>query len=208
MPVRTLLCRRPVELQEAARFGVVRTLSALGRCDEAKAYAVGSPQADELLGWCLRGEEAVELRQKRLDRKLEALVNELEFGKCDLVPLQAAEQIVKLLISDGNYLYYHDVLMHNAVWQAQCLTRAGDAAGAVGALQKARSHAEAYDALCIKGKGLSYAYTCPAFDRMRFRPDDLMTSGTTTLSEDLQEYLSNAVFDPLRMRDDFCALLR
>lgn len=122
--------------------------------------------------------------------------------------LQAAEQIVKLLISDGNYLYYHDVLMHNAVWQAQCLTRAGDAAGAVGALQKARSHAEAYDALCIKGKGLSYAYTCPAFDRMRFRPDDLMTSGTTTLSEDLQEYLSNAVFDPLRMRDDFCALLR
>ena len=38
--------------------------------------------------------------------------------------------------------------------------------------------------------------------------DDLMTSGTTTLSEDLQEYLSNAVFDPLRMRDDFCALLR
>lgn len=32
--------------------------------------------------------------------------------------------------------------------------------------------------------------------------------GTTTLSEDLQEYLSNAVFDPLRMRDDFCALLR
>lgn len=133
---------------------------------------------------------------------------ELEFGKCDLVLLQAAEQIVKLLISDGNYLYYHDVLMHNAVWQAQCLTRAGDAAGAVGALQKARSHAEAYDALCIKGKGLSYAYTCPAFDRMRFRPDDLMTSGTTTLSEDLQEYLSNAVFDPLRMRDDFCALLR
>ena len=197
-----------VVLQEAARFGVVRTLSALGRCDEAKAYAVGSPQADELLGWCLRGEEAVELRQKRLDRKLEALVNELEFGKCDLVLLQAAEQIVKLLISDGNYLYYHDVLMHNAVWQAQCLTRAGDAAGAVGALQKARSHSEAYDALCIKGKGLSYAYTCPAFDRMRFRPDDLMTSGTTTLSEDLQEYLSNAVFDPLRMRDDFCALLR
>lgn len=197
-----------VVLQEAARFGVVRTLSALGRCDEAKAYAVGSHRLTNFSASACAARRPSNSGRSGSTRKLEALVNELEFGKCDLVLLQAAEQIVKLLISDGNYLYYHDVLMHNAVWQAQCLTRAGDAAGAVGALQKARSHAEAYDALCIKGKGLSYAYTCPAFDRMRFRPDDLMTSGTTTLSEDLQEYLSNAVFDPLRMRDDFCALLR
>lgn len=64
-----------VVLQEAARFGVVRTLSALGRCDEAKAYAVGSPQADELLAGACAARRPSNSRQKRLDRKLEALVN-------------------------------------------------------------------------------------------------------------------------------------
>jgi hypothetical protein len=179
----------------------------IGRRDEAAVYARQHPKSDELLMWCLVGEEREQIRQKLIYGCMDRLVGWLEWGKHDLPSIRAAESIIKTIIADGNYLYHNDTLMHNQIWQAMCLTRDKRYDEAISALRESYRYAAAYMEVLEQAKKEAVPYTCPVLNRLHFDGKDMSVSGTTTLAEGFKEYLTWKHFDALRERDDFKALL-
>jgi len=194
------------DLKNAAIYGIVLDLPEIGRREEAVQYAKQHPDSDELLKWCLSGEEWEKHRQEMISRKLQALVFELECGKRDLPAIKAAEAIIKTVIDDENYLWFHETLMHNFIWQAECLTRDGQYDEALRVLRKSHDHAVQYEEKLALGKAAPLPYTCAIFNRLSFDANSIVRSGMTTLTEDFREYLSQKSFDALRDRADFKAL--
>ena len=195
------------EMRNDAIYGIVMTLPDVGRREEAVTYAKMHPKADELLMWCLTGEEKEKCRQRLIHGCMGRLVQWLEFGKHDLASIKAAETILKTVISDGNYLYHNDTLMHNFVWQAMCLTRAKRFDEAVEALKASHQYAVAYTESLRQAREQPIAYTCPILNKLYFDGNDMSISGMTSLDEDFKTYLAGKEFDVLREREDFKVLL-
>ena len=97
-----------IDLRDNAIYGIVLNLPNVGRREDAVAYAKQHPDADELLLWCLVGEEREVCRQNLISGYMDRLVGLLEWGKHDLSSIKAAETIIKTIIDDGNYLYHND----------------------------------------------------------------------------------------------------
>lgn len=96
--------------------------------------------------------------------------------------------------------------MHNYIWQAQCLTRDGRFDEAVERLKKSYSHACELDNAMGSENRDELKYTCSILKDLPFIDGEFSKSGTATLTEDFQEYLSWKHFDPLRNREDFIRL--
>ena len=131
------------------------------------------------------------------------LVGWLEWGKHDLPSIRAAEAVIKTIIGDGNYLYHHDDLMHNYIWQAMCLVREKRFDEAIEALKISYEHAVLFVQVLDQAKKTPLSYTCPVLNRLQFDGNDMTWSGTTTLTEDFFEYLTWKQFDALHDREDF-----
>ena len=196
-----------LDLKNAGLVGIVYALSSLDKREEALLYARQHPNADNLMKCCLRGEAWERHRQQMIFNLLNNLVAELESGKHDLNAIQAAETIIKTVIDDENYLWFHDVLMHNYIWQAQCLVKQNRHEEAVAALGKSYEQAALYEKAAALSKEKPIPYTSAVFNRLSFDVNDLMISGTTTLVEDFKTYLSWKEFDAIRDREDFRELL-
>jgi len=195
------------DLKNAGLVGIVYALSSLDKREEALIYARQHPNSDNLMKCCLRGEAWEHHRQEMIFKHLNNLVAELECGKHDLNAIQAAEKIIKTVIDDENYLWFHDDLMHNYIWQAQCLTRQKRYEEAVACLEKSYEQAVLYEKVAASSKEKPIPYTSPVLNRLSFDVNDLMISGTTTLIEDFKTFLSQKDFDSLRDREDFRELL-
>ncbi len=195
------------DTRNSAIYGIVMNLPNVGRRDEAVSYARQHPDANELLKWCLTGEEWEKNRQQLIHNKLLVLVGELEWGKHSLESIRAAERIIKLVVEDGNYLWFHETLMHNLIWQALCLVRASRYDEAVDALKQSYEHAAIFTELNERGKTAPIPYTCPILNHLSYDSNTIVRSGTSTLTEDFREYLTWQEFDALCDRDDFKALL-
>ena len=191
-----------------ALYGIVMTLPEVGRREEAVQYAKMHPKSDKLLKWCLSGEEKERHLQKLIIQEMNDIVSDLEFGRFNLSSIQKAEQIIETLIDDGNYLWFHEALMHNYVWQAQCYARSGQNDAVIECLRKSYNHAVAFENVYAKAKSTPLPYTCKVFDKLVFDANEIDWSGTSTLTEDFQEYLSWKDFDNLRERNDFMALTK
>ena len=137
---------------------------------------------------------------------MKKLIGYLEFGKHDLPSIKAAETIVKTVISDGNYLFHNDTLMHNQIWQAMCLAHEGQFDEAITALKKSHQYAVLYEGVLTQAKKKALPYTCPILNKLKFDGNDMSVSGMTTLTEDFKDYLTEKAFDVLREREDFKAL--
>ena len=194
------------DVKNDAIYGIVMTLPDIGRREDAIPYAKQHPKSDELLMWCLVGDEKEKCRQKLIDRYMTKLVRWLEWGKYDLPSIKAAESIVKTIISDGNYLYHNDILMHNKIWQAVCLTREKKFDEAIFALRESYEYAITYVGVVESAKKKAILYTSPVLNKLEFDGNDMSVSGTTTLVEDFKEYLTWKEFDDLRDREDFQSL--
>ena len=195
------------DLRNSAIHGIVLDLPSIGRRDEALRYAKQHPDCDELLKCCLTGEDWERHRQEMIFRKLDDLVDELESGKHDLAAIRAAEKIIKTVIDDENYLWFHDVLMHNYIWQAMCLTRQNRFEEAVAVLRKSHEQAVLYVEMFDKAKETPVSYTSSVLNKISFDANRMIKSGTSTRTEDFGEYLSWKEFDALRDRADFQELL-
>ena len=195
------------DVKNDAIYGIVMNLPSIGRREEAVIYAKQHPRSDELLMWCLVGEEREACRQRLIHRGMDRLVGWLEWGKRDLASIKAAEDIIKTIIPDGNYLYHNDTLMHNQIWQAMCLVRKKRFDEAIDALKRSHQYAVAYMAVLEQAKKQPTPYTCPILNKLTFDANDMSVSGMTTLVEDFKEYLTWKQFDALRDREDFKALL-
>lgn len=193
------------EVKNDAIYGIVMTLPDIGRREDAIPYAKQHPRSDELLMWCLIGDEREKCRQELICRCMDKLVRWLEWGRHDLPSIKAAESIVKTIISDGNYLYHNDTLMHNKIWQAICLTREKKFDEAILALKESYEYAIAYVNAWEKAKKKAISYTSPVLNKLEFDGNNISVSGTTTLVEDFKGYLNCKEFDNLRDREDFQA---
>lgn len=196
------------DVRNDAIYGIVMNLPNIGRREDAIPYAEQHPKSNELLMWCLVGEEREKMRQKLIYGWMDKLVGWLEWGKHDLPSIKAAESIVKIIVSDGNYLYHNDTLMHNKIWQAMCLTREKRFDEAVSALKESFEYAVAYEVVLENAKKKPIPYTSPVLNKLEFDGNDMSVSGTTSLVEDFKEYLTWKNFDALRDREDFQALFK
>ena len=187
------------DTKNCAIHGLVRNLPNVGRKADAVFYAKQHPyDEDELLMWCLSGEELSVHRQKMIERKMGKLVGDLEWGKHDLHAIRAAETVIKTIIDDGNYLFYNEALMHNYIWQAMCLTREGKFEKAVETLKFSHQYAVAYEHDLEKARVKPVPYTCTILNKLTFDAKALWVSGTSTLTEDFREYLDQNHFDSLK----------
>jgi transcriptional regulator with XRE-family HTH domain len=177
---------------------LVLVLSELGQYDEARTYAQNQPDRDLLLKHCLTGEELQKHCQKLTEEALQKLVREM-LGCNSYASLQAAEDIINLIFSDGNYLDYYGSLMGICQRRAKLLIAENRLGEAVEMLQKALQYTQQRGKL--KGK---LPYTAPIFDRLTFDT----SAAELVLAEAFRARLTSPDFDALRDRADFIALAK
>lgn len=193
------------ELVDKALYGIVLALCALGRKSEAKEYAMRQEDErdrDDLLCWCLEGEEKIALSQKIAQNHLNNFLHQLTFAEKTLEGCSAVEQILKLLFPDGNYQYYHNTLQYNAINKAFRLCGEKRYDEAVVELKKAKFHA---GEMVKYGKEKQYCFTAPLFNRVRGDKEET-DSDVTDIDDFIRSLNNNRCFDPIREREDFKAL--
>lgn len=191
------------DIRDNALHGIVLTLSTLDRLEEAKTYAMQYSNPDELLRFCLSGEELQRHSQRMIYSKLNALAFELNFNRNDPEAVMLEEAVIKAVVNDGNYLWFNNLLMHTFIRQAQCMTQHGRYDEAIAALRKSRFHAEEMERIDKLATDNPLPYTCRAFNLLTYEPDNVTHIGMSTLTEDFHEYLTWNCFAPLRDREDF-----
>ena len=191
------------EIRNHAIHSIVLPLRWCGRREEAVTYAKQHPDPGFLLLNCLTGEEWTTHKQKLIDEKLCQLIMSLEWGRGSLKCLQAAEAIIKIIIDDSNYLFYHDKLMHIYIGQAICLAREKRFEEVAAVLEKAHFHAVQYEQVKTDSQESPILYTCEIFNKLAYNDKVIWRTGTSTLMDDFKEYLALPEFDVLRDRADF-----
>lgn len=189
-----------------AVFGIVCASSYLGNKQEAKEYALqceDEGKCDELLMYCLEGDEKRALAQKIADRKLFEFIFSFQEVQKSVVVEEAVEGILNILFPDGNFGFWHDTLRYSHIRKAQCLCLEKRYDEAMDALKKARYHAEQMTKL---NRQSTFCYTSEFFDLLQKEKPftELETTDVDTFVDCLQ---NNACFDPVRERKDFQALL-
>ncbi|MBR6556665.1 MAG: helix-turn-helix transcriptional regulator [Clostridia bacterium] len=193
------------KLYNKALHGIVLALHMLGRKEEALEYAgkqEDEEKRNELLLWCLRGEEKIKLGQEIAESHLNRFLFYLGFAEKSIGVYAAVENILHILFPDGNYQYYHNTLQYNAQNRAMLLCREEKYDEAVDVLKEARHHAEE---MVKYGKQTNFAFTSPFFNRIA-KEKPASDSAATDL-DDFIRGLNNRCYDPLREREDFRALL-
>lgn len=189
-----------------ALHGIVLALHYAGKNGEAEEYArmqEDEKKRDELLGWCLEGEEKVIHSQKMLDCRLRELLNQMQMGEKRMEVCEAVEQILKIMIPDENYLYYHEFLQYNCIEKAFLLCSQNHYDEVMKALKQARYHAEEMTKFCRQE---TYQYTAPLLDRLAGANEN-MEARQTNLEDFCDCLKNNRCFDPVRERREFQTLM-
>ncbi len=204
------------KLKENAISGIVMSLKYLERMDEAKKYAELVPKEtratrDDILSYILSGNELLDLNKKMLCDSLKRLLticNNSMYAVSVKDPyrkivLDAEEAILKATITDGNYLGFSFHLYTLYIRRAEYAILSEEYDHAISYLKTAREYAIQNDALYNTGK---HGYTCPLLsgyeDEWQVEP---------TFLHDSMDYWNwctgTPLFDPIRDREDFKALL-
>ena len=122
-------------------------------------------------------------------------------GNDNLEACEAQEKILNAIITDGNYLYYNDYLVHNYRKRAAIYTSTGEYEKAICHLQKALEYATAADD--SDRENTVYRFTCPFLNQLEYNPDDFWRTGRTKYVEDFYEAIKRAPFDKLHSKEDF-----
>ncbi len=196
------------EVRNHTLSNIVVCLSELGRRDEARVYAEQYPLRnsfgrEDLLTFCLTGDELIRHRQEQILSALDNLCNALN-SVWSLTSVLTAEAVIKTILPDGNYVIFHEHLARLALDEAKALTREGRYSEAVAALEKAKYHSQEYDAIDLPENRGVYKFTAPLLNQLECDTRSRCVSGTSTMMADFYEYhLPDTVFDPLRNREDF-----
>ena len=112
-----------------------------------------------------------------------------------------AEEILRIMIPDGNYCHHHHSLCHIKFRQAEHALFAGDTEGAAELLRLAVSHAGKYDLIDTVSPG-EYAFTAPLFDGLTYDSTKWARTGTGTLADDIRTmFRKRKHFAPLWERE-------
>ena len=192
-------------LYHQALHGIVLALHWLGKLSDAKDYAMLETDVEkqnELLCWCLEGEEKIQHTQKMTEVSLNHFITQLQHSSKSLEKCIVMEEIIKLLFPDGNYQYYHNFLQYNAIDKAILLCKEEYYDDAIYELKKAKTHAEA---MVQYNTQTHYRFTAPLFCYVKGEKEK--NESNTTDIDDFISSLHNSCFDPIRDRMDFKILL-
>jgi len=188
---------------EEALENTATTLCMLNRRGEALGYAKqlkSKHRQEKVMRMCLTGEERVRHIQEMRHNAMLKFLNELD--NLTDTHLWAAELIIDIIqkvISDGNYLFYHNYL-HFAYFNcAKHHAKAGRYDEAAESLQKAWFHIQKHaEFQAVPG---DYLFTAPEMDRVTARcfPNTINYRKLFIRNVEEQEEL----FVPLREREDF-----
>ena len=196
----------PHDLHDKALHGIVLSYHWKGDLEHAKQYALteeDEEKRDDLLVWCLEGAEKKKHCQTLSENKLRAFILSLQLGCKTLVECDAIEQVLYSLFPDGNFQFHHNLLTYNFIDKAFFLCGEQKYDEAVAALTKARHHAE-QDTLFSKQD--HYRYTAPLFHLVD--GEKPISDSADTPLDGFKASLANAVYDPIRDREDFQVLLK
>lgn len=194
------------DIRDKALHGIVLSYHWLGDLESARQYALTEKDAEkrnDLLLWCLEGEEKKRHCQTLSEDKLRAFILSLQLGCKSLVVCDAIEQILYSLFPDGNFQFHHNLLAYNFIDKAFFLCGEKRYDEAVTALTKARHHAE-QDTLFSKQD--YYRYTAPLFYLVG--GEKAVSDSADTSLDDYRASLGHCIFDPIRHRDEFQKLLK
>ena len=107
------------------------------------------------------------------------------------------EALVKLFITDENYLDFHHILYTCLRSQVHYIMEEKDYDKAIDIIEKVLYHAREYDKFDEKEK--IYKYTTPIFDMLECDTAKTLRSSTTTLTQDFYEWLEYKCFDPIML---------
>ena len=196
----------PHKLYDKALHGIVLAYHWRGDLESAKQYALTEENADkrdDLLVWCLAGEEKRRHCQTLSEKKLREFILSMQLGLKNVEVCNAIEQVLYSLFPDGNFQFHHNLLTYNFIDKAFFLCGEQKYDEAVVALIKARHHAE-QDTLFSKQD--YYCYTAPLFDLVG--GEKVVSDSTDTPLDGYRASLKHSGFDPIRHRDDFQDLLK
>ncbi len=196
----------PRDLRDKALHGIVLSYHWLGDLEHAKEYALteeDETKRDDLLVWCLEGEEKRRHCQSVSHRKLMAFISSLQFGYKTWGVCNAIEKILYLLFPDENFQFHHNILTYNFIDKAFFLCGEKRYDEAVAALVKARHHAE-QDTLFSKKD--HYQYTAPLFNLVG--GEKPVSDAVETPLDNFKASLNNPIYAPIREQEDFKVLLK
>lgn len=190
--------------------GIVQCLCGKGCCAEARRYVELFPEVkiaperkEKLLCACLEGEEQLRHKQKNLERELEALVMTLLWENVGAreETCRAAEEVLRVMIPDGNYCHHHHSVCHIKFRQAEMAITAGETEKAVGLLKEAIYHAGRYDLIDTVSPG-EFSFTAPLLRGLTYDSSKWYRTGSGTLADDIRGmFRKRKCFEPLWSRE-------
>ncbi len=216
-------CEDP-KIRETAIWNTMVCYKNMEQYDEALKYAEMFPTQknitrDKAIEMCLQGEKLIAHRQKLSKLALLDLCHSLSniyyFAEQKaphvLAALDTEEAVLKTVFPDENYLEFHTNLCCAYQKRAQFEIQEGNYGKAIEYLQTMLDHAK--QTVMEKRQ-----YTCCAFDRLsalRSYPSSLpyVSVGRDDLNKSIPEQMQDSlrrehIYDPLRDREDFKALLQ
>lgn len=169
-----------------AKIRIVRLCSQLGMEDEAvaAAYQCRGTDRELALKYCLKDDALRRHRQKIAERKLRSLLSELMDG--DAAMQNAAEDILRAAIPDGNYQHYSEFLAGIYLKRFERYREEGEDQAACAALRQLLELAREADAVQSK------AFTAPSFDLLEnSNPDSLPDRAWRWLLSYVEENISD-----------------
>jgi transcriptional regulator with XRE-family HTH domain len=194
------------KLYSKALFGIVLALSCNQKKDEAKQYAMleeDEEKRDELLCWCLEGEERKKHCQHLTNTKLNSFLFQLKFGQDSIEVYDAVEKILNIMFPDGNFQYYHNTLQYNSISKAFCFCKTQQYDCVLEELKKARYHAEEMTKI---NHQKTIKFTAPLFSLIE-EEHPITDSDITDVDDFIRCLNNNRCFDPIREKEDFKALM-
>lgn len=137
---------------------LARAYAAMGERDLAVEYAYKAKDPQSLLKFVLTGDELRRHRQQLVSKKLGELLYELQGGGLEC--LQAGEDIIRSLISDGNYVWYYDHLAMSYIRRARIYAQENSCEDAIVCLERAFALARE------KAQRNERKFTVPLFDML------------------------------------------
>lgn len=191
------------EIRNHSIVGIIQYLSFRGRYDDAKKYLDLYPNneyfsKDELIDYCLVGEEKAIHHQKMLEKLIYKILNNL--GTCSIESIEAQEKIINAIIIDENYLGYSDVLSNNYLAKAKLYIKVNEFDKAIEALKKAKYYALEYDKLM---KNDSYKYTSPFLNRIIVKTKDICSSSPLFLYDGFIDDIQGDIFNPIKEKTEY-----
>ncbi len=195
------------KLYGKALCGIVLALSCNQKKEEAKKYAMleeDERKRDDLLCWCLEGEEKEKHCQGLTNTKLYEFLFQLSFRQRSIEAYEAIEKILNIMFPDGNFQYYHNTLQYNCISKAFCFCRTQEYDRVLDELKRARYHAEEMSKINRKK---IIKFTSPFFSLVE-EEHTVTDSDITDVDEFIECLKNNSCFDPIREREEFKALLK